>query len=264
MTPTIANEDVLTRRNFLAAGIPMLWSPLVEAIFRTQILSQQQRDPRLTARPGRPTIPAPRGAVTVETDKGRGGILYVPDQYKPTLPAPLIVALHGGGGRARSWERLYEPCEKHGIVLLAPESRGRTWDAIQGMFGSDVIFLDSALQYVFSRCAIDPEKIALAGFSDGASYALSLGPSNGDLFTRLIGFSPGFSYPEDPIIGRPKVFISHGTEDRVLPVALSRDGIAPMFDMDGYTIHYEEFTGGHEMPPEVLAKALDWFLESKP
>jgi len=50
----------------------------------------------------------------------------------------------------------------------------------------------------------------------------------------------------------------------VLPVALSRDGIAPMFDMDGYTIHYEEFTGGHEMPPEVVAKALDWFLESEP
>jgi phospholipase/carboxylesterase len=130
------------------------------------------------------------------------------------------------------------------------------------MFGPDVIFLDSALQFVFSRCAINPEKIALAGFSDGASYALSLGPSNGDLFTQLIGFSPGFSYPEEPIVGRPQVFISHGSEDRVLPVALSRDGIAPMFVMDGYNIRYEEFSGGHEIPSEIMTKAMDWFLDS--
>ena len=264
MNSTLATKDRLTRRNFLSVGIPMLWSPLFKAISGTGVLSEQQRDPRLTARPGRPTIPAPRGAVIVETEKGQGGILYVPERYQPTTPAPLIVALHGGGGRARTWERLYESCEERGIVLLAPESRGRTWDAIQGMFGPDVVFLDSTLEYVFARCAIDPNKIALAGFSDGASYALSLGPSNGDLFSELIAFSPGFSYPEEPIIGRPKVFISHGSEDRVLPVTLSRDGIAPMFDMDGYTIRYEEFTGGHEMPPEVVTKALDWFLESEP
>ena len=37
-----------------------------------------------------------------------------------------------------------------------------------------------------------------------------------------------------------------------------------MFDMDGYDIRYEEFTGGHEMPQEVVATALDWFLESAP
>lgn len=264
MIRSIANEDGLSRRDFLGVGVTLLWAPLVVATPETQIFSTQPQDSRLTARPGRPTIPAPIGAVRLETERGRGGIFYVPKRYDPTIPAPLIVALHGGGGRAGSWERLYEPCEERGIVLLAPDSRGRTWDGIQGVFGPDVVFLDSALRYVFSRCAIDPEKIALAGFSDGASYALSLGPSNGDLFTRLIGFSPGFSYPEEPIIGRPRVFISHGSQDRVLPVALSRDGIAPMFDMDGYDIRYEEFTGGHEMPPEVVATALDWFLESAP
>ena len=121
MNSTLATKDKLTRRNFLSVGIPMLWSPLFKDISRTGVLSEQQRDPRLTARPGRPTIPAPRGAVIVETEKGQGGILYVPERYQPTTPAPLIVALHGGGGRARTWERLYESCEESGIVLLAPE-----------------------------------------------------------------------------------------------------------------------------------------------
>jgi phospholipase/carboxylesterase len=34
--------------------------------------------------------------------------------------------------------------------------------------------------------------VALGGFSDGASYALSLDLTNGDLFASLIAFSPGF------------------------------------------------------------------------
>ena len=260
MITRIRADTTLSRKDFLAASIAMGWSPLLQAVSQRQVFY----DPRLTARPRRPTQSAPIGAVRVETDEGDGGILYVPEQYSPTTPAPLIVALHGGGGRAESWERLYAPCEKYGVGLLAPKSRGQTWDAIQGMFGPDVIFLDSALQFVFSQCAINPDKIALAGFSDGASYALSLGPSNGDLFTQLIGFSPGFSYPEEPIVGRPQVFISHGSKDRVLPVALSRDGIVPMFAMDGYNIHYEEFSGGHEIPPEIMTKAMDWFLDSSP
>jgi len=33
------------------------------------------------------------------------------------------------------------------------------------------------------------------GFSDGASYALSVGITNGDLFTHVIAFSPGFVAP---------------------------------------------------------------------
>ena len=34
-----------------------------------------------------------------------------------------------------------------------------------------------------------------SGFSDGASYALSLGAANGDLFTHIAAFSPGFMRP---------------------------------------------------------------------
>src|SRR3712207_7974813 len=52
-----------------------------------------------------------------------------------------------------------------------------------------------------------------AGFSDGASYALSLGIPNGDLFTHLVAFSPGFAAP-DGQRGHPRVFVGHGVDDR--------------------------------------------------
>lgn len=52
----------------------------------------------------------------------------------------------------------------------------------------------------------------IAGFSDGPSYALSLGLANGDVFDSVIAFSPGFQVAESAG-GRPGLFVSHGTED---------------------------------------------------
>jgi phospholipase/carboxylesterase len=218
------------------------------------------RDPRLTARPRRPFREAEVGVTEIAPDRERGALLYVPTSYTAGAPAPLLVALHGAGGSAESWSRLYDTCDERGVILVAPDSRGRSWDRAIADFGPDVRFIDAVLRYTFDRCDIDAARIALAGFSDGASYALSLGPSNGDLFTHLIAWSPGFSDPTDPIVGEPLVFVSHGTSDRVLPVAASRHAIVPMFEMDGYAIEYLEFDGTHEMPPEVVSKAMEWFL----
>jgi phospholipase/carboxylesterase len=58
--------------------------------------------------------------------------------------------------------------------LLAPDSRDRTWDVILSSFGPDVDYIDRALGSTFQRYAIDPDRIAIGGFSDGASYALPL------------------------------------------------------------------------------------------
>ena len=249
----------LTRRDFLTVGV----SALGLAGGGGQLLSVSAsfvRDPRLTARPGVPTTSPIPGVTQLGGELDGAGFLYVPESYRPDTPAPLVVALHGGGGYAGFWTRFYDDCDERGMILLAPEAQARTWDGVRGMMGPDVRFIDSALRYTFDRCVVDPDRLALIGFSDGASYALSLGPSNGDLFTHLIAFSPGFSTPEDPIVGSPRVFVSHGSQDRSLAVEMSRDAIVPMFEMDGYSIRYDAFVGGHEMPPAIVAQALDWFL----
>ncbi len=240
----------LSRRSFLAGAVAS-FVPRGRAPWG---------DPKLSARPRAPYLPVERGLTRLGPQLDRGALLHVPGSHDRSRPAPLVVALHGSGGAAARWGDWFDRSEARGFVLLAPDSRGRTWDRVGGAFGPDVRFLDSALRHAFARCAVDPGRVALMGFSDGASYALSLGPSNGDLFTHLIAFSPGFSDPEPPIVGRPRVFVSHGTGDRVLPVAGTGAGIVPMFEMDGYETTYEEFDGGHEMPPEVVESALDWLL----
>jgi phospholipase/carboxylesterase len=142
------------------------------------------------------------------------------------------------------------------------DSRYYTWDLILGGYGSDLRALDMALQYTFSHCNIDPQHIAICGFSDGASYALSLGISNGHIFTHLMGYSPGMIIQDEPIVGKPKVYISHGTDDQDLPIEVSRELIYPTLIDMGYDVNYYEFRGGHTIPASVIQKSLDWFLEN--
>ena len=94
--------------------------------------------------------------------------------------------LQGAGGDAEGalniLQKVAEPLE---MIVLGVESRTLTWDILMGREGPDIAFIDRALAQTFNRYAIDPSKVAIAGFSDGASYALSVGLTNGDLFTHV-------------------------------------------------------------------------------
>ena len=123
--------------------------------------------------------------------------------------------------------------------------------------------IDRALEHTFSRYAVDPARLAIGGFSDGASYALSLGITNGDLFTHVIAFSPGFMAPAGHA-GSPRVFVSHGTRDRVLPIDHCSRRIVPELERSGYDVRYREFDGGHTIPPQIASEAVGWFTRRRP
>lgn len=215
---------------------------------------------RLQAQPQAPSGTAQTGVQRLGLDAGRDALLVVPPGYRPDRPAPLVLSLHGAGGdEERGLYPLRDLAAGAGVILLSPASRGRTWDVILDGFGPDVAFIDRALAAAFARCAVDPARLAVAGFSDGASYALSLGIANGDLFSRTIAFSPGFAAPVRAV-GEPRFFVSHGTDDSVLPIDRTSRRIVPRLREASYDVHYREFGGGHTVPPEIAAEALDWYL----
>src|ERR687894_1382283 len=189
----------------------------------------------------------------------RDGLLYLPAGYGELEKPPLALTLHGAGGNARSGiSHFLDLADEAGVVLLAPESRGKTWDVLVGGYGPDVEFLDRALERVFDHLALDTQKLAITGFSDGASYALSLGLTNGDLFTRIIAFSPGFMAPAQRR-GKPPIFVSHGVSDRVLPIERCSRRIIPQLNREGYEVRYREFDGSHTVPESIAREALRWF-----
>jgi phospholipase/carboxylesterase len=210
------------------------------------------------ARPGQQTAPIAPGEHRLDLDGGRDGVLYVPRGFQPGARVPLAVMLHGAGGTADGMRFTFALADEFGVPVLAPDSRGRTWDAILGGFGPDVEFINAALAYAFERMAVDPARIGIGGFSDGASYALSLGVANGDLFTHVLAFSPGFIARAGPR-GKPRVFISHGTRDEVLPIDRTSRSIVPDLERRGYDVTYREFNGPHTVPADLAREAFGWF-----
>jgi phospholipase/carboxylesterase len=146
-----------------------------------------------------------------------------------------------------------------GVVLLVPDSRNQTWDVLLGGYGVDVAFIDRALALAFARTRIDGDAVFVGGISDGASYALSLGVANGDLFSKIVAFSPGFIAPLD-VIGQPRVFVSHGVHDRILPIDACGRPIVAGLRKGGYDVEYIEFDGGHEMPDPLIRAAFTWLV----
>ena len=188
----------------------------------------------------------------------RDGLLYIPKSVAARASAPLFVMLHGGGDRAHQMRYLFPPAEELGVVVLVPDARDNTWDGIDSRIGPDVVFIDAALRHTFQRVAIDPTRVAIGGASDGASYALSLGLANGDLFTHLIAFAPGGIFTPGPTIGRPRIFVAHGTRDRVLPIDFTSRRMVPQLREAGYDVTYREFDGVHAVPTPIAREALEW------
>jgi phospholipase/carboxylesterase len=211
---------------------------------------------RLSARPGRVGTPGPVRERALGLASGRDGRLQVPAAYRPDRPAPLAVMLHGAGSAGqRQVDRFREQADATGTILLAPDSRAATWDVLVSDYGPDVAFLDRALSSVFGSYAVDPARVAIGGFSDGASYALCLGIANGDLFGHVLAFSPGFAAPPAQH-GAPRFYVSHGTRDDVLPIGRCSRRLVPMLRGAGYEVTYREFDGGHAVPPELAAEAF--------
>lgn len=246
---------MLTRRSLLAAG-------LGAATAGTATIAQRTRggDSQISVRPHQPSTSVVPGEHPLELDGERDGMLIVPGQYRPNQPAPLAVMLHGAGGRARRLAPLLSMASSLGVLLLLPESRGTTWDGVRGSFGADVEFVSRALDQTFTRCAVDPRKLAIGGFSDGATYGLSLGLDNGNLFTHVMAFSPGFSAARRPQ-GRPRIFISHGRSDDILPIDVTSRRIVRELEEAGYAMTYKEFDGPHAVPEAIAREAFTWFTK---
>lgn len=240
------------------AGAPLAG---VEAVLTSQdgdaALLQARPQPGTALEAERPGL-SPLGL-----DAARDALPYVPTGYQVTAPAPLVLSLHGAGGDAQGGLYPLQPlADDGGFLVLSVPSRGRTWDAVLGAFGPDVAFIDQALGWTFDRYAVDPASVAVAGFSDGASYALSLGLANGDLFGHVLAFSPGFIAPA-PSQGQPRLFISHGTADTVLPIDQCSRRIVPQLRAAGYDVAYREFDGPHTVPPDIAQMATTWFLADR-
>jgi len=192
--------------------------------------------------------------------------VVTPPAIEPGRAYPLVVVLHGAGRQDELLVRgLQTERERTEAIFVVPRSLGTTWDLIAGGDGADLRFLDGVMHSLYRRYRIDPDRRAIVGFSDGASYGLAIGLSNPRVFTAVMAWAAGFLAIDAPNLRaddpKPRVFLEYGTHDQLFPfehVAVPmRDVLTEM----GYPLEFRVDEGCIHWPRrDFLHDALEWFL----
>jgi phospholipase/carboxylesterase len=231
---------------------------LLAALVACRASQAQGNDGVIAVVPHAPSRGVVPGKSALGFGEERDGFLFVPAADTSTARGvPLLVLLHGATQRARLFERLLPLADSMGVAILAPDSREMTWDAIRGTFGPDIAFMERAISYAFDHARIDRCRVVIGGFSDGASYALSLGIRNSRSFHGVVAFSPGFVIPT-ALPEKIPVFERHGTRDQILPIEATSRRIVPALREAGFQVDYQEFDGPHTMRAEDARAAMTW------
>ena len=221
----------------------------------------------------------PTGLVLIERGPQRAA-LFTPDEIDPAKQYPLLTVLHGAGRQDEALMRAYrfEAQQRQAFVLVA-RSFHMTWDLIAlGMRDAsgalqpdqpsprpDLDFLEYAYDLVYRRYPIERERQALIGYSDGASYALSVGLSNPGLFCAVMAWAAGFLALEadaaEPGTQRPAIYLTYGTHDELFPFEHVALPMKRHLEELGCNLTFVVDEGGRHWPPsEFQSEALDWFF----
>jgi len=203
---------------------------------------------------------------------GDGAFLYRPGVNVGRRP--VIVLLHGAGMSGRAFlGGLRGEADRCGCLLLSVQSGGATWDTVglvaragagrvtpDRLYGADVGRVERALATALKAADADGRAVVLAGFSDGASYALSLGLANPHIFRGVVAIAPGFHLEPAAIDPRQRLFVAHSPHDRILPFERTRDATVVPLKRAGFDVRFRPFDGGHRVDRKVLAEGLDFVL----
>ena len=198
-------------------------------------------------------------------------------------PFPTLIALHGWGANAHDLLGLAPMIHEGKALVICPQgpvrvplgggAYGYGWfplmpgqptdpEAFKASAERLRTFLDRAME----RYPIDPERLALGGFSQGGVMGYALALSEPERFTGLAALSSWL--PEPLAENLPKapghegfpILILHGTNDPQLPVERARES-RELLRPYGVSITYREFEMGHEIRPDALRILLRWLDE---
>ena len=202
--------------------------------------------------------------------------------YQPAGPGPFptILTLHGRGANAFDLLGLapYLCGGKFMMICpqgpletpIGPEAVGYAWypmsmggspdvDAILSSQKKLLAFLDECLK----SYPIDPEKLALLGFSQGGVMAYSIALPNPERFAALAVLSswlPKELLPQlnvkDSVQSLPTL-VQHGTQDPMIEVERARSSVEMLRQLR-LPLSYREYDIGHEIRPSSLVHLSSW------
>lgn len=157
---------------------------------------------------------------------GRSYHIKLPDGWDGETPMPVLLHFHGWGRQGDlivNHQRISGHTRRRGVLLVAPNGNGRTWDFWQGG-RADVPFAARVLEDVAKRYPIDPERIYVSGYSYGAAMAWRYACEAGDGVAALLAVSGSIQQTEDCAQAPVEVRHVHGLKDTVMRFPMGPGG----------------------------------------
>jgi len=189
--------------------------------------------------------------------------IYIPRDYDPAEPRPLVLALHPGGSRGPYYGTQFlrgvvaPALSDWGAIIVAPDAPARSWANATSERGVLALLDD-----VMERYTIDRDRVLVTGFSLGGRGTWYMAARHPDLFTAAIPMAARSNRDDAEQVGDMPVFIIHARADQVVPFEPAAQ-LAREMDERGQTVSFMPLDGvGHfQMGATPLRAGGQWVVE---
>ncbi|HJO12364.1 MAG: alpha/beta hydrolase-fold protein [Gammaproteobacteria bacterium] len=216
--------------------------------------------------------------------------LFVPGSYNANEETALLVLLHGLGSNPQqviNYTGIQEQAEEHGYIVVAPFGYNeRGWygtmnAAALALFSRDDVTdpdnmgelseqdVLNVLDIIEGEFNIDSDRTYLMGHSMGGGGTYHIGMKYADKWAALAPMAPAiYSSPDDlEKIRDMPIIVVQGDQDELVPVAIARNWVAKMAELN-MTHKYIEIAGGDHVSsitenPEMIAEIFQFFNDTK-
>lgn len=229
-----------------------------------------------------------------ESISGLGDVLYLeapmllkcrivkPKNFDPNKTYPLVIGLHGYSSNPERFIYLWNSLEQPDIIYAVPQGPyaipegpilGYSWSIWdvedQDLLPKSVELTQKYLLHLTHglKQHYKIDKTYLLGFSQGAAFAFMTAltnPQDYDGVISLGGWLPREQFTDEQLqnANNLKVFFGHGKSDEAVSLGLAEHS-RKVLDSFKYKTTFESFTGGHEIPAELLKQVVKWIQLSE-
>ncbi|MBN8814367.1 MAG: prolyl oligopeptidase family serine peptidase [Sphingomonas sp.] len=211
----------------LATAVAVAGSPIAAQTDRPGL--REQLRARMAASDNAP-LPAGVDPRTLAVGAATRNYLLL-DARRDKAPAPLVIALHGGGGNGKTMvPRWADKARAEGIVVAFPDGVGRdgrmaTWNAggccgqAMATNSNDVGFIGALIDELVRSGVADPKRVYVTGMSNGGMLTHKVAIALSGKIAAAAVVSGAMFGDEGAPAGPVPIMIMHGAKDQVVPYA---------------------------------------------
>jgi polyhydroxybutyrate depolymerase len=181
-------------------------------------------------------------------------ILHVPTGLKANPPLMFVLCGHGMTGADQERDTKMDGiADRDKFIVVYPDAVNMNWDQTGT---TDLVFILALLDSISAKYHTDPERVYVAGFSQGAAMVHVLGCDYPDKFAAIAPVSgniPDGCAPKRPI----SMFVTFGTKD-IFPAKDFFAGAQKWADLNGCPATPKVIHPYPASNPSSVVTRIDW------